>query len=137
MTSNEAIKYQEAFYMMVDNENGKEACKMAITALEEIQLYRDGKLCLVPEDVYSRQCNELDNYKEIETVDECREAVEKQKPKKMLPVDRASLLFADGWRYKCPSCVCAVGENIYHLDVTKDYEYCSMCGQRILAEEGK
>lgn len=48
----------------------------AISALKEIQLYKDNKLCLIPEDVYSRQCIELDAYKEIGTVEECQEAVE-------------------------------------------------------------
>lgn len=51
----------------------------AIYAIKELQMYKDNKLCLVPEDVYSRQCCELDTYKEIGTVEECREAVEKQK----------------------------------------------------------
>ena len=50
------------------------AIEEAIEALKEIQLYKDNKLCLVPEDVYSRQCSELDSYKEIGTVKECREA---------------------------------------------------------------
>lgn len=50
------------------------ALDMAIEALKEIQLYKDNKLCLIPEDVYSRQCSELDAYKEIGTVEECREA---------------------------------------------------------------
>ena len=56
----------------------RESLDMAISALKEIQLYKDNKLCLIPEDVYSRQCSELDAYKEIGTVEECREAVEKQ-----------------------------------------------------------
>lgn len=73
---------------------------------------------------------ELKMYRGIGTVEECREAREKQKPKKILPLTNG-LLFDDGWRHKCPNCGCAVGENIYHPDVTKDYEYCSMCGQAI------
>lgn len=80
---------------------------------------------------YDNAWDELEQYRKIGTVEECRQAVEKQKPKKILPLDRDSLLFADGWRYKCHRCGCAVGENIYHPDVTKDYEYCSMCGQKI------
>ena len=73
---------------------------------------------------------EIQQYREIGTVEECREAVEKQKAKKILPL-RNGLLYEDGWRYKCPNCGCAVGRNVYHPDVTKDFEYCSMCGQRI------
>lgn len=68
---------------------------------------------------------ELQKYREIGTVEECREAVEKQKPKKMLPL-RNGLLYDGGWRCKCPNCGCAAGENFYHPDVTKDFEYCSM-----------
>ena len=79
----------------------KEAHIIAISALKEIQLYKDNKLCLVPEDVYSRQCSELDAYKEIGTVEECREAVEKQKAKKpVLRNDNGKS------RKSCPVCGC-------------------------------
>ena len=57
----------------------KEAFDVAISALKEIHLYKNNKLCLVPEDVYSRQCSELDAYKEIGTVEECREAMANKK----------------------------------------------------------
>ena len=77
----------------------KESLKTAISALKEIQLYKDNKLCLVPEDVYSRQCSELDTYKEIGTVEECREAVEKQTPNKCIKDS-----CPDHTHYKCPSC---------------------------------
>ena len=72
----------------------------------------------------------INEYESIGTVEELREAKEKQNPKKVLPLTYKPLL-ESGWRYKCPNCGCAVGENIYHMDVTKDYEYCSMCGQKI------
>lgn len=92
---------------------------VAIEALKEIQLYKDNKLCLVPEDVYSRQCCELDAYKEIGTVDECREAVEKQRPMKIkeIHVDE----------YYCPACG---AENNCDQGVVGD-RYCPMCGQAI------
>lgn len=70
---------ERAELSLKDYTERKEAFDMAIKALKEIQLYKDNKLCLVPEDVYSRQCSELDAYKEIGTVEECREAVEKLK----------------------------------------------------------
>ena len=135
MTTEEAIEILEEVKELDDtmyayNPVYMNALDIAISALKEVQLYKDNKLCLVPEDVYSRQCSELDAYKEIGTVEECREAVEKQKPKKILPLTNG-LLFDDGWRHKCPNCGCAVRENIYHPNVTKDYEYCSMCGQAI------
>ena len=72
----------------------------------------------------------INEYESIGTVEELREAKEKQNPKKVLPLTYKPLL-ESGWRYECPNCGCAVGENIYHMDVTKDYEYCSMCGQKI------
>lgn len=82
-------------------------------------------------DTATNALKEIQQYRAIGTVEEFQEAVEKQKPKKILPLDRNGLLYDDGWRYKCPNCGCAVGENIFHPDVTKDYEYCSMCGQKI------
>lgn len=50
--------------------------KCLINALEEVQMYHEGKLCLVPEDVFGKICEENDEYKEIGTVEECRAAVE-------------------------------------------------------------
>ena len=48
-----------------------------IFAMNELQLYKDGKLCLIPESVYSKQCTELDAYKQLGTLEEIREALEK------------------------------------------------------------
>lgn len=106
----------------------KESLKTAITALKEIQLYKDNKLCLVPTDVYSRQCSELDAYKEIGTVEECREAVEKQKPKKCI-IDSCS----DHAHYKCPSCG-RIELSIYKHGfprLGRITKYCPYCGQAI------
>lgn len=64
------------------------------------------------------------------TPPEIMELKERDTEKKILPLTYKPLLEA-GWRYECPNCGCAVGENIYHPDVTKDYEYCSMCGQKL------
>ena len=109
----------------------KEAFNMAITALKEIKLYKDGKLCLIPEDVYSRQCSELDAYKEIGTVDECREAVEKQKAKKCI-IDSCS----DHAHYKCPSCG-QIELSIYKHGfprLGRITKYCENCGQALIDE---
>ena len=97
----------------------KEAHIIAISALKEIQLYKDNKLCLVPEDVYSRQCSELDTYKEIGTVEECRGAVEKQIPKKP---HRNYKKFSGLW------CKCG-----WYLGQKQclDIKYCPNCGQAI------
>ena len=69
---------------------------------------------------------ELQQYKEISTVTECREAVEKQKPKK-------PHIWGDGYAdgqlvcdmYDCPNC----GES-YEIDYDH-YNYCPNCGQKI------
>lgn len=53
-----------------------DAINMAIKALEELSLYKKGSLVLIPSDVFKRQCDELDVYKAIGTVEECREAVD-------------------------------------------------------------
>ena len=84
---------------------------MAITALKEIQQYR-----------------------EIGTVEECREAVEKQKAKKpdiytdtRNMVDLHGNVYAEQANvYLCPTCesfIGYVGNNIFH--------YCPVCGQAI------
>ena len=109
----------------------RESLDMAIIALKEIQLYKDNKLCLVPEDVYSRQCSELDAYKEIGTVEECREAVEKQKPKKCI-IDSCS----DRAHYKCPSCG-QIELSIYKHGfprLGRITKYCENCGQALIDE---
>ena len=97
----------------------KEAHIIAISALKEIQLYKDNKLCLVPEDVYSRQCSELDAYKEIGTVVECREAVEKQKPTK-----------PHGNYKKVRGSWCECGGKLGQKECL-DIKYCPNCGQAI------
>lgn len=122
------------------NKKYKEYCQercqaawdMAAKCLEEIKLYKDGKLCLVPEDVYSIQCCALDAYKEIGTVEECREAREKQKQK--TPVYEGDG-FADGHMvydiWICPNCGAK-----YEVDYD-DFSYCPKCGQAINREESE
>ena len=105
----------------------KEAFDVAISALKEIHLYKNNKLCLIPEDVYSRQCSELDAYKEIGTVEECREAVEKQKAKKPIPINYKK--YADKIEnmefledaYLCPNC----------KTVIRSGSFCGRCGQKL------
>ena len=41
-------------------------------------MYKDNKLCLIPDDVYKRQCKELDEYKQLGTLGEIMEATNKQ-----------------------------------------------------------
>lgn len=100
---------------------------VAISALKELKLYKDGKLCLIPESVYSEQCDELDAYKQLGTLEEVREAVDKQNAKK--PDYEGDGYAPDGsfiWdTWVCPRC-----ETKYEVDYD-DYDYCPNCGQRI------
>lgn len=136
MTPEEAIEILEEVKELDDtmyayNPAYMNAMDMAISALKEIQLYKDNKLCLIPEDVYSRQCSELDAYKEIGTVEECREAVERQKPKKCI-IDSCS----DHAHYKCPSCG-QIELSIYKHGfprLGRITKYCENCGQALIDE---
>ena len=69
---------------------------------------------------------ELLQYRTIGTVDECREAVEKQRPKRP---DYEGDGYADGHlvydTWICPNC----GKN-YEVDYD-NYDYCPSCGQRL------
>lgn len=104
----------------------RESLEMAITALKEIHLYKNNKLCLVPEDVYSRQCSELDAYKEIGTVEECRKAVEKQKAERIEYETNA--VFSNGFsHYRIGKC--SICDNRYNSN--DEIAYCSKCGQKL------
>ena len=70
---------------------------------------------------------EIQQYREIGTVEECREAVEKQKPKKPIPInyqDYADKIdnaeFFEG-SYFCPNCG----------TVLRSGSYCNRCGQKL------
>lgn len=112
---------ERAELSLKDYTERKEAFDVAISALKEIHLYKNNKLCLVPEDVYSRQCSELDAYKEIGTVEECREAVERQKPK---PCE----FYGDeeDGKLLCPNC----GGDLWDLKEC-GFNNCPYCGQAI------
>ena len=85
-------------------------------------------------EAYERDCEELEKYREIGTVEECREAVKKQKPKapkdslKIKPVidENGAYVDADVTVYLlCPNCGEMVG-----IDENVD-KFCHECGQAI------
>lgn len=87
----------------------KEIARTAISALKEVQQYR-----------------------KIGTVDECREAVEKQKPKKPVCKPKPyneSVGFNEEWF--CPSCGAYIGYFYEGMDESEQMEYCNECGQHI------
>lgn len=111
MTENEVIQRLKNRLKIEEQRYGKEFVKeyfddidFAISALKKIQQYR-----------------------EIGTVEECREAVEKQEPKKPEKSD------SDFDYYKCPVC----GEYICATDNINEHDYCLNCGQAIDWEESE
>ena len=110
---------------------GKMACDIAISAIQELKLYKDGKLCLIPESVYSKQCTELDAYKQLGTLEEIKNVVEKQIPKS--PTYDGDGYAPDGtfvWdEWLCPRC-----GSRFEVEY-EEHNYCPNCGQHILWEE--
>ena len=106
MTPEEAIEIIETTKGLYKPKAVQDAFNMAAQALKEVQQYR-----------------------EIGTVEECREAVEKQKAKKP---DYEGDGYADGHMvydtWICPNC----GER-YEVDYD-DYKHCPNCGQAISLE---
>ena len=110
---------QEALYILENSENISDvqvALKVAIKALEEIQQYRA-----------------------IGTVEDCRAAMEKQTPKNPIKTniyegERAEILKKRGAInpevFKCPAC-----KKI--IDPGYSNSYCKKCGQRIVWENKK
>ena len=76
-------------------------------------------------EVLIKTLKEVQQYREIGTVEECREAVEKQKPKK------ASDIEYDYSCFVCPNC----GAWICVTDDFESHKYCLNCGQAIKWDE--
>ena len=108
MTENEAIEE-----LKFSNEKCLEQCEGACSS-------RKNNDCACQDAVIERMLDELLQYREIGTVEECRKAVEKQKPKKpILRNDNGKL------RKSCPVCGC------FFSPLSRS---CPKCGQAILWE---
>lgn len=70
---------------------------------------------------------EIQQYREIGTVEECRKAAEKQKPKKPKELD------IEYGHFICGNC----GGAIAYTDDFKSHKYCLNCGQAINWEESE
>lgn len=83
-------------------------------------------------DIAISALKEVRQYREIGTVEECREAVEKQIPKKPVCKPKPyneSVGFNDEWF--CPSCGAYIGYFYEGMDEPEQMEYCNECGQHI------
>ena len=111
VTCEAMIEFNENFDPEEDNtklSKEKEALLMAVQSIRKVQ-----------------------QYQEIGTVEECRKAVEKQKPKKCV-VDSCP----DHTHYKCPLCG-QIKLSIYKHGfprLGRITKYCENCGQAILQE---
>ena len=102
-----------------------QAIRVAVFAMQEIQQYREigtvENLKLWCDLFGLDGFDELAAYKKIGTVEECREAMEKQKPKKPEDVEYDYSYFI------CPVC----GDGIYVSDDYEIHKFCLNCGQAI------
>ena len=137
MTLNEAIEMLNN--IQVDTRDLKHALKCsdlietAVKALEEVQEYR--KLGTLEElarvkkyidltkkhGTIGEMIDECAEYESIGTVEECREAVEKHRPKKPRNIEYDYSYFV------CPNC----GEGIYVFEDFENHKFCLNCGQAI------
>lgn len=121
MTENEAIKVLITQKQCIDKSSSGQCkihcgdCKKNIPIAYQEKSYEEAIIAL----------KEIQRYREIGTVEECRKAVEKQKAKKPEAIDQ------DFDYYKCPVC----GEYIWATDNINDHKYCLNCGQAIQLEE--
>lgn len=158
MTDQEAIeilksekKYSEAIlddFLSYSSGEIKEAkqivdvCNIAIAVFEEIRNYR--KLGRLEElarakkyinlaknhETIGEMIDECAEYESIGTVAECREATEKQKPKKCVKDS-----CPDHTHYKCPSCGrIQLSTYAHRFSRGRIPKFCEWCGQAILKE---
>lgn len=129
MTEQEAIEMMQG-YQITDAVDRAEydAFQMAIDALKKIQKFKNIGISSVDE-LLLHKADEviLNQYKAIGTVDECREAKEKQRVKQVI-------LYGDceDGKLICPSC----SKDLWDLKEC-GFDYCPYCGQAIEWGEDK
>lgn len=97
---------------------GRQVCPMceseAVEAFQELSLYKRGHLCLVPADIYEKQCKELDELKEKNTA---KKPIDKSKN----PTD---------WHVMaCPNCERTFWNSGQFIRYQP--KFCNCCGQSI------
>ena len=112
-------------------ENFAERINNAINDIEKIQILfqqRYGEECILDKEIEEvlriakRKGEELEQYRKIGTVEECKEAVEKRRAKNPIDVHTEGFRYTD--TYRCPSC----GDNFTGTGIA---DYCYHCGQAI------
>lgn len=88
-------------------------------------------IAMTNREAYENMWDELEQYQAIGTVEECREAVEKQKPKEIYHQKWNGI---DGVPYDlCPTCennLCTTG-----VFARNKMNYCEKCGQKLCWNE--
>lgn len=126
MTPEEAIQQLEFDRAMIlfDSTTGEEITPEILKALN-----KDNFFTYVADGVAIEALKEIQQYREIGTVEECRKAVEKQKAKKCV-ID----FCPDHTHYKCPSCG-KIHLSIYKcgcLILGSIPRFCEYCGQALI-----
>ena len=142
MTLEEAIEILEEVKQLDDTLYAyssvyMEALEVALSVLREIQNYR--KLGTLEElarvkkyidlakkhGTIGEMIDECAEYESIGTVEKCREAIEKHRPKKPRDIEYDYSYFV------CPNC----GEGIYVSEDFESHKFCLNCGQAIQWDE--
>ncbi len=104
--------------------------KEAVNVLNMVEAH--GSLSKKAKDMAIQALEEIQQYREIGTLEECRESVEKQKAKKPVCVPKPyneEVGFNDEWH--CPSCGSYIGYFTEGMNEPEQMEYCNECGQHI------
>lgn len=113
MTENEAKRF-----LKIEKECINRNCDRNCAQCDLVQKVEDLNSAY---DAAIKALEEVQQYRTIGTPEECRAAVEKQKPKK--PVMDGYCCFES---YECPTC---------HHDISNEQKYCDKCGQKLGDDE--
>lgn len=97
-----------------------QAIRLAVLALQDIRNYRN-IVNKAERNELAKIIDEWLKYSKIGTVEECREAMEKHRPKKPRDIEYDYSYFV------CPNC----GEGIYVSEDFESHKFCLNCGQAI------